>query len=570
MTARNNNTDLTENIFLKTWRPYVWIIALGFIIYAQTLSFNFTYLDDNALIVDNYHVLKNISNIFQVFKQDVFRSSVDAYYRPVLTVSFMLDAQLGGAAPFIYHLANTLIHLLASCLLFILLVKLRYSAELAFFCSLIFTVHPVLTQAVAWIPGRNDSLLAVFVLLAFIAFMNFIETKNWAYYFWHIFFFTLALFTKESAPVLALMCLLYLHLIIKEKLISFNKGILTIGWVVIITFWFLMRMNAFRSPFGLTTSELGQSLWANFPAAIQFIGKSIFPFNLSVLPLIKDTTFIYGCIALITLAGLIFLSKKRRYNYVAFGASWFILFLLPTLFFHNPSIPFGLDFHLEHRMYLPLIGLIIVLLETDLIKGLDFKNKKAWILGALVILLFSALTYNHSSNFKNRLSFWKKASETSPHSPLAHRNLGAMYYLSGKYDNAETEYKKALELSPNEPMVHNNLGLIYMNRGRLKDAEIEFLKEYVINPLWDNLHYNLGLLYAREGRLKEAEAQWKKTLEINPDHADALYRLAVYYYGEKDYALARRYILEARKRGVQIDPDFIKAIDVKRSIPGQI
>jgi Tfp pilus assembly protein PilF len=138
-----------------------------------------------------------------------------------------------------------------------------------------------------------------------------------------------------------------------------------------------------------------------------------------------------------------------------------------------------------------------------------------------------------------------------------------MYYLDGNLDKAEPEYKKALKLNPYEPMAHNNLGLIYMRKNRLREAEQEFIKELKINPFYDNAYFNYGLLCARQGRLKEAEAQWKKTLEINPEHADALYHLAVYYYGEKEYALARHYALEARKRGATIDPEFLKALNLK-------
>jgi len=277
------------------------------------------------------------------------------------------------------------------------------------------------------------------------------------------------------------------------------------------------------------------------------------------LPIIRDTSFVPGIVAVIVMLTALLMTKGRRYNYIIFGLLWFILFLLPAFVHPNPDV---IAYFIEHRSYVPIIGFMIMLMETGVVKTIDLNKKVPLIIMALLIASLSYITFSHLDNFKDPLSFWKNAVKNSPHHPLAHRNLGAMYYLSGKYDNAETEYKKALELSPNEPMVHNNLGLIYMNRDRLKEAEIEFLKELAGNPLWDNLHYNMGLLYYRQGRLKEAEAQWKKTLEINPDHADALYHLAAYYYGEKEYVLARHYALEAEKKGVQLDPEFLKALNM--------
>lgn len=555
---RNN----TGGLFLKRWLPYLLIILIGFLLYFKTIFFDFTYLDDNVLILDNYRFLSNLSNIFQAFRQDVFYNPYSgAYYRPILTLSFMFDAQIGNTSLFAYHLTNIIIHLIASCLVFLLLIKLMYNRNLALFFSLIFTVHPVLTQAVAWVPGRNDSLLAVFVLVAFISFLNFLEKKMWKYYLWHLFFFALALFTKETAFMLAIICILYLQCIIKERLFSFNKKILSLGWFIIASFWFLLRQSALKNnPIELTVSDMSRALSINLPVVIQFIGKVFLPLNLSVLPIIKDTTFIYGFISIILLMTALFLSKYKRYNFVVLGLSWFIFFLVPTLALHNPALALGHDYHLEHRVYLPIIGFFIVLLEFDLLKNFNVRKKKLIILFMLLILIFSVITFMHSDNFKNRSVLWKNAVETSPHSPLAHRNLGAMYYLDGLLDEAEREYKKSLELNSSEPQVHNNLGLIFMNKGMLKEAEEEYKKELAINPFYDDAHFNFGLLRYKQGKLKEAEGLWKKAIEINPDYINAHYNLAVYYYRKKDFAQARHYVKQLHEKGVRVNPNLLKAL----------
>ena len=562
MTARNNKENLIERIFLNSWSPYAWIVIAGFLLYFKSLFFNFVYFDDNSLVIDNFFFLKNMANITKIFTQGVFHvlHSPETYYRPMLTLSFMIDAQLGGLSPFFYHLSNIILHLLSSVLVFVLFIKLKYKRDLSFIFSIIFTVHPVLTQAVAWIPGRNDSLLAVFLLPSFIFFLNYLEKRKWIDLLWHMLFFALALFTKEAALALVLICVFYLHAIAKDKLFSLSERKLAAGWLFVMAVWFLLRRIALSIPMQMTVLGMFKSLWLNLPALVQFTGKILLPFNLSVLPIIRDTSFVPGIVAVIVMLTALLMTKGRRYNYIIFGLLWFILFLLPAFVHPNPDV---IAYFIEHRSYVPIIGFMIMLMETGVVKTIDLNKKVPLIIMALLIASLSYITFSHLDNFKDPLSFWKNAVKNSPHHPLAHRNLGAMYYLSGNFDNAETEYKKALELSPNEPMVHNNLGLIYMNRERLNEAEFEFLKENAINPLWDNLHYNLGLLYAREGRLKEAEEQWKRTVDINPDHGDALYQLAIYYYGEKEYALAKHYVLEARKRGVQLDPEFLKAVDVK-------
>ncbi len=538
------------------------IIGTGFLLYLKTLFFNFTYLDDNVLILDNYHFLKNLANVAQVFVQQVFHilHQQAAYYRPILTLSFMFDAQLGGTSPFIYHLTNIAIHLFASCLLFIFLIKLKYPREPSLFLSLVFVVHPVLTQAVAWIPGRNDSLMTLFILSSFILFLDFLKTKKWKYYFFHLLFFALALFTKESALVLTVIIFIYLHLIIKEKFLSANKKILTLGWSMVVIPWFILRQTALKNPIKMTIVDFGKSIFFNSPVIIQFIGKTVFPFNLSVLPIIQDTTFIYGFIAILFLTAVVFLTKKKRSHPIIFGLLWFILFLLPTLTLHNSAIPFGADYHLEHRLYLPIIGLIIVLLETDLAKKFKPKSKKSLIPAVMIIFIFSMITFIYSNNFKNRLNFWKNAVKTSPHSPLAHRNLGAMYHLEDLLNEAEQEYKKSLELNPLEPMAHNNLGLIYANKGMFEKAEIEYQKEIAINPFYDKVHFNLGLLYYQQEKTEKAIELWEKTIEINPDYSGAYNNLAIHYYQKNNLTKAKFYLQQLQKKGLEVHPGLLKIL----------
>jgi len=553
---------MKENIFLKGVRPYLWIFIIGFIIYSQTLFFDFTYLDDNVLILDNFYFLSNLTNVFRTFTQDVFQTLhySDAYYRPLLIISFILDAQLGKNSPFIYHFTNIVLHFSASCLLFLFLKKLKYKKELAFISALIFTVHPVLTQAIAWIPGRNDCLLAIFIFSSFIFFLNSIKTKKQRCSFWHLFFFGLALFTKETAIVLVPIFFLYLRLINKERLASFNKKILTLNWGVMICFWFLLRKIALKNPLRMTITDVAKSILSNFPAAIQLLGKMVFPFNLSVFPIIKDTTFIYGFVALILLVIALLISINKRLNFVLFGLSWLILFLFPPLFLHSPALAFGDDYHLEHRVYLPLVGLIILLLEIDWIKNLNFKKGINLILIGSIIFAFSILTVKHSKSFKNRLNFWQSAVAASPHSPFARRNLGAMYYLDDRLDKAEGEYKKALELNPDEQMAHNNLGLIYMNRGSFQEAEKEYKKELEINPSYDTVHFNLGLLYRQQGEMEKAIEWWQKTIAVNPEYFQAHVNLAIYYYQQQEFNKAIYHCNEVLKRGGSVPRELWRGL----------
>ncbi len=550
-----------SKLYYRT-HPYGWIVLIGFIVYIQTLSFKFTYFDDNVLILDHYHFLKNAANIFKTFRMEVFhiRHAPTSYYRPLLTISLILDANLGETSPLIYHLTNLNLHLLASCLLFLFLTKLKYKPRLAGLFALIFTTHPVLTQAVAWIPGRNDSLVTVFILSSFIFLINFLETKKWEVFSWHLLFFALALFTKELSALLPLIFILYLWLIYKKRLTADEKKAFPIGWSLVLVFWFLLRQSAIENPIKYTLPHILKSLFLNSPAILLYLGKIIFPVNLSVLPIIQDSTLIYGGLVIILLIVSLLLSKNKRFNFLAFGLLWFLLFLLPSFIRPDPHI--AADF-IEHRVYLPLIGFILVLLEIEFIKNLAANKKRVFLLGAAVVLIFSAMTINHSRNFKNRLNFWQNAVKTSPHHPSAHCNLGATYYLDDRLDEAEIEYKKALEFNPRQQTAHNNLGLIYMDKGLFKEAEEEYKKEIEIDPYCDKVHFNLGLLYYQQKEMEKAVEWWQKTILINPEYFSAHINLAAYYYQQKEFNKAIYHCNEVLKRGGQVPPELLQTLKLR-------
>src|SRR3989339_2044527 len=134
------NNDSEQTPYLDNLKPFFWIMVIGFLLYLSTLFFNFSYLDDNNLILDNQYFLSNPANIFQSFLTDVFLifNHSAFYYRPLLTISLIFDYQIGGASPLIYHFSNVIFHLISSCLVFVFLTKLNYKKTLAFLFSIIF------------------------------------------------------------------------------------------------------------------------------------------------------------------------------------------------------------------------------------------------------------------------------------------------------------------------------------------------------------------------------------------------------------------------------------------------
>jgi hypothetical protein len=532
---------------------YLIIILLCGGIYFHTLFFNFTYLDDYQLIVGNYYFNKNLANIPLTFLKGVFKGVFRApditLYRPIMNILFILEAQVGNKEPLVYHLTNVVLHLIASCLLFSLLLKLKYDKALSLLFSLIFALHPALTCNVAWIPGRNDILLAIFTLLWFTAFINFsiLNTSSWLYFLLQEIFFLLAVFTKETALFIPIIGILFL-ILNRKKLLSKKNILLYIVWVATISLWLVLRCNALTNSNAIQLSAMKQLLYVVPIALVQYIGKMLLPIHLSPLPTIKDTPIIYGIISILLLLAAIFTTKKFYSVNLILGLSWVILFLLPPFMVYLSN--YGIL--TENRLYMPLIGVIMILLETDLVKNISKKKAVLVSIFLPIIAAFSITTYKYSTVFRDKITFWEYAVKTSPHLTLAHRNLGAMYHMEGLLEKAEKKYKDALSLDPNEVMVHNNLGLIYMKRGLYKEAEEEFKKELLLNPMFDIAHYNYGLLCLQMGRLKEAEYFLKKTLELNPEYIDALQLLINYYSYMGDYNQARYYAEKLKSLGIQV------------------
>ncbi len=240
----------SEKIFLQSWRPYAGLLLIAFLIYGHILSFSeYTYYDDVLLIEKNFSHIDQLSDIGKAFFEDAgHQGQGGTLYRPLLTVSLMLDAQISGTALWAYRLTDVALHAVSCLLLFVFLNLLGVERRFSFLASILFCAHPALTQAVAWIPGRNDSLLAVFVLACFISFLKFVATPSAKLYVLQLLFFTLALFTKETAIVIAPLALIYYTVIKKERLFSLAVAMLSVGWIVVAANWHFMRYISAIAP----------------------------------------------------------------------------------------------------------------------------------------------------------------------------------------------------------------------------------------------------------------------------------------------------------------------------------
>ena len=152
-----------------------------------------------------------LSKIKLAFTTDAFLGTNGSFYRPLQTVSFMLDALVGGPKPFIYHLTNLLLHIVGSLCVFWLLLTLGYHRLSSLLLALLFALHPMFVPMVAWVPTRGDLLLTIFVIVSFVLFIKSFRGNRPALVVWHGITFFLALLSKETAVAVPALCLLYYY-----------------------------------------------------------------------------------------------------------------------------------------------------------------------------------------------------------------------------------------------------------------------------------------------------------------------------------------------------------------------
>lgn len=550
-----------QGFFQNKRLQLILISVFIFLMYARTVSYEYIGLDDTTLIETNYKFIKNFSNIPTAFTKHVMYSGTNLdnekdYYRPMLTLSFMIDAHIAGnAKPRWYHFSNILYHLTACLLLFTLLYKLKVNTIATFLLTLLFSIHPVVDQAVAWIPGRNDTLLAIFVLSSFIFLIKYIETKDMKALVWHIVFFGCSLFTKENGIILSILCLAYLGFNAKDsfKSIWFKLGL---GYLLFIIPWFFLRKTAIE---GSTTDNSLHAALSNFsnnvPFILQYIGKAILPFNLSVMCMMEDVNYIQVIIAFLIITAAIFFSKNKRWSFVLFSLAWFIIFLAPSF---SARLVEGL----EHRLYVPIIGFIFLAAETDWMKNLSVSDRKTWIVPSVYILALVWITNSRLEIFKNRFNFNTSAMQTSAYSVVPCVNLAGDYDIVGKQNQAIEMYKIALKrdsiygiIHPNNrvsyyTILHDNLGVIYLSKQMIKEAEQEFLLASKDGDLY--AIYHIANVYSKTGRIEQALPLWKKVITKQPnqpDFKDIYLRLAQYARDKKDTISFNYYVSEFKKRG---------------------
>ncbi len=495
----------------KRWAPAIIVLAAVALVHGRSLAFDFTYLDDEDLIVDDHAFLGRPASLLGAFGRS-YMHVVDrghAYFRPLVTVSYALDAQWSGVRALGYHATNVALHGVASVLLLALLRRYAIPRIVATGAALVFATHPALAAAVAWIPGRNDSLLAVFALAAWRLFLRDRARPSGMARALHFVFFSLALLTKETAGVLPLVWTAHAALLERDRGPRERRAravVYVAGWGALVAAILLAHGSLGRAAEGAGAPDVARTL----RVLAASLGKIVFPFSPSVLAVPEDLSPWPGGLAAVGLAVAARRVPGVRGRVVALGLTAFVLLLAPVLAMPGTLV-------LDNRLYLPACGVLLAVAEIVRAAACERPEPAAarLLVGltAVAVGVLGVVTAAYEGSFRDRRAFAREAVAGSPHSALAHFCLGQTYQIDGDDDRALAEYGASLSLGPGE-VVHNNVAVIHMKNARWPEAELELREELAINPGYARAYENLAIVLRREGRDDESRAAAQRAREL--------------------------------------------------------
>jgi len=547
------------------------ISMVGAACYINTMDGEFVW-DDIYLIPDNAFVRSNVP-LYQVFGHSIRAGAGemnDDFYRPLQMLTYMWDYKLWNLDVRGYHLTNIILHVLVALSLFWLIHLWFKDLFLAWGTSLLFVVHPVHTEAVAYLSGRADVLMALFFFLAFIFYLRFIDRFSVHSLTLCLIAYACSLLSKEYALILPALILLY-HWWGARRIPWLPFGsILCIAIVYIIVRSRLIQVvldPTFIPP------PFHKRLPGVFIAFFDYVRLLLFPVGLHMeYGGIYFSFFHIKAWAGIILLGAIAYSMYRAWHVkrpVVFGLCWFVVALIP----HSNLFPLN-AYMAEHWLYIPSVGFFLcAALACQTIGKKCSWPRGAWILVGLLTIVWGMLTYQQNKVWRNPITLYEHTLKYAPESARVTNNLGIVYYQKGqkqkgiqlfkraiqleskyfnayvnlgnalryekKYEETKQLYEKALSMRPNDAGIINNLGNVYQDQGQLKEALQYYLKAISINPYLVSSINNVGLVYHKLGQHPEAKKYFQQAVNIDPNYSEAYYSLGIVYFesGEYDKAL---------------------------------
>lgn len=464
-----------------------------------------------------------------------FTSGEAANWMPLTRLSHMLDYQFYGPASGPAHMTSVAIHIAASLMLFAFLRRATGAVWKSAFVAGVFAWHPLHVESVAWVAERKDVLCAFFWFLTLWLWVRYAERPGWARYLTALLTFCLGLMSKPMIVSLPLVLLLIdlwpLRRPFSRKLL-FEKlpfaAIAAVGSAVT----YVVQNGA---------GAVGKT--AAFPLALRFgnvllsyatyFWKTFWPARLAFwypYPTTIDWWLALPCGAALLLVSWLALSAFRgpgwfvpgwlapgwfAPGWFATGWMWFVVTLIPVI----GIVQVGDQAHADRYMYIPMVGLLVVLAWGAEAAVLRQPGAGRWIAAgaALCCAALLPVTWFQIGTWRDNLALFQHATEVTSGNYLAYLNLGKTFEESpGGEDRAIACFRTALRIRPDYALAWYNLATIELRRDHLAEATADIGEALRLNPGYGEAQNNLGVILGKQGRWAEAVPRFEEAVYLSP------------------------------------------------------
>ena len=495
----------------KRWFYPFLLITVTFLVWGVSLRNGFVW-DDRILIQKNEANISRLS-LTKAFFSDFWSTETEAgtsnYYRPVVTLSYMLDYALYGLNPAGYHATNIAIHAVGVVSLWYLLVLLGVSSGSAAFAAVIWAIHPAVAESVAWVSGRTDSLATMFMLLSVVtALKGYLGKKadRW-YIYYSLVLFGAALLCKESAIVTPVLIAIFLKFSGKTNKINATFGLRCLGVGAV---WFLLRWVVLAKPLGTESGE-GVSMSVGLLSLSHVWGNLVWPpvFRIEYGASLTPQALLGGAVLgaglllwMVFVFGANYGPRATRYLYLA-GVVAFIPSVMAVL----------LKSMIGSRLIYTSAAFVLAGL------GVGFKpeqrsRSQQWLIGSVLVALALTSLYR-AQLWTSDARLFSKALEAPDASTRNHLNLGIALYDSGDLAGALDHLSRDMEQAALDQK-HYMLSLLYTALRCESLAEEHLLQAIEANPNNYSASHNLAGLLAVQGRHEAAQQKLMILAERSP------------------------------------------------------
>ncbi len=547
------------------------LILITFAVYFKSLDNKFTNWDDEGYVTQNPDIRTLHADSVSYSIKNIFTSYKMGNYHPITMLSYSMEYAKYKLSPKPYHFVNLVIHILNTLLVLYFIWLLTKQKTTAFITALLFAIHPMHVESVAWVSERKDVLYTFFSLAALCDYVRFAldDNRKRLYYIGALVMFMLAILSKAMA-----ICLPFIFILIDFYLgrkISKKTLLEKIPFLIMSVIFGLVAIQAQRSFNALEDianyNFFDRILFSSY-GVFMYLWKLILPLNLSCFysyPFKVDGLypgfFYISPIIILTLAYLIYRSKQFGKN-VLFGFGFFIVSIVMVL----QILPVGGAIIADRYTYIPYIGIFFIiggffesLVENQKTKWQVYKTPLIGVL-AIFVLFNIYQTVARIKIWQNSITLWTDAIDKYELAPRTYAHRGKAYYKNDQYEKAMIDFSKYISIKDDNYESYYDRGLCYFNLKKYDEAIKDYTMSIKLNPKYIDSYYNRGIVYNDLGRYEEAIKDYSVVLKFQPDHSKALYNRAGAYYLTKQNQLALNDALKAQTLGYAIDPRFIEIL----------